>query len=64
MASEYCRIDNKSFSLLKENTPGPFTFLFRANSTLPKTFKGRKMVGVRIPDSGIARQIAERLGHP
>lgn len=64
MASEYCRIDNKSFSLLKENTPGPFTFLFRTSSSLPKAFKGRKIVGIRIPDSGTARQIAERLGHP
>jgi tRNA threonylcarbamoyl adenosine modification protein (Sua5/YciO/YrdC/YwlC family) len=50
--------------MLRDNTPGPFTFLFKAASTLPKAFKGRKIVGIRIPDCEICRQITERLGHP
>ena len=49
-AAEYAKIDNKVFRLLKVNTPGPFTFLCRAASSLPRGFKGRKTVGVRIPD--------------
>ena len=36
MAAEYARIDNKGFKLLKENTPGPVTFLFKSASTLAK----------------------------
>ena len=64
MAAEYARFDNYAFKLLKENTPGPFTFLFKAASTLPKAFKGRKIVGVRIPDNKLCRDIAARLGHP
>lgn len=64
MASEYARFDNKDFRLLRDNTPGPFTFLFKSASTLPKAFKGRKVVGIRIPDRKICRDIAERLGHP
>ncbi len=64
MASEYARFDNKDFQMLKRNTPGAFTFLMRASSSLPKAFKGRKTVGIRIPDSEVARKIAERLGHP
>lgn len=64
MAAEYSRIDNAAFKLLKENTPGPFTFLFKAAGTLPKAFKGRKTVGIRIPDNNACREIASRLGHP
>lgn len=64
MAAEYSRIENRGFQLLKENTPGPFTFLFKSASTLPKAFKGRKTVGIRIPDNNTARLIAERLGRP
>ena len=48
-AARYARIDNRDFAMLRQNTPGPFTFLFRAASTLPRAFKGRKIVGVRIP---------------
>lgn len=64
MASEYSRFDNYAFRLLKELTPGPFTFIFKSAPTLPKAFKGRKTVGVRIPDSRTARRIAETLGKP
>lgn len=63
-ASEYVRCDNNSFRLLKDNTPGPFTFLFKSSSSLPKAFKGRKVVGVRIPDNNTIRQIVKKLGHP
>lgn len=64
MAAEYCRIGDKAFKILKENTPGPFTFLFRTSGSLPKAFKGRKTVGLRIPDNTLCRMISERLGHP
>lgn len=64
MASEYARIDNEAYRILKRNLPGPFTFILPAATTLPKVFKGRRTVGIRIPDSPIARAIAERLGHP
>lgn len=63
-ASEYARIDNTAFNILKAHTPGPFTFILPAITTLPKAFKGRKSVGVRIPDNIIARRIAEELGNP
>lgn len=64
-ASEYARIDNNVvFRLMRDNTPGAFTFILRASNTLPKTFKGRKEVGVRIPDCKAPLQIVEALGHP
>lgn len=64
MASEYARFDNYAYKLLRDLTPGPYTFLFKSASTLPKAFKGRKVVGVRIPDNKICTDIAARLGHP
>ena len=64
MAAEYAKISNSDFMLLKENTPGAFTFLFRASSKLPKAFKGRKVVGIRIPDNSLTRDIVEAVGHP
>ena len=63
-ASEYARIDNRAFQILREYLPGPFTFILPASSKLPKVFKGRKTVGVRIPDSAVARALAEALGNP
>lgn len=64
MAAEYARFDNAGFKLLKRNTPGPFTFIFPSSSSLPKVFKGRKTVGVRIPNCKIALSLAEALGNP
>lgn len=64
MASEYARIDNKGFAIMKNETPGPLTLLFRTVSNLPRAFKNRKTVGVRIPANETARRIAERLGRP
>lgn len=63
-ASQYARIDNRAFQLLRENLPGAFTFILPAASTLPKVFKGRKTVGIRVPDNVIACEIAARLGNP
>lgn len=64
MAAEYARFDNRMFKLLKNNMPGPFTFIFPASSSLPKVFKGRKSVGIRIPDNKIAIELVRRLGNP
>lgn len=63
-ASEYARIDNKAFKLLHSNLPGPFTFILPATTRLPRQFKGRKTVGVRIPDNDISTALAETLGSP
>ncbi|MCD8387542.1 MAG: threonylcarbamoyl-AMP synthase [Bacteroidales bacterium] len=63
-ASDYARIDNKAFALLKRALPGPFTFILPASTKLPKVFKGRKTVGIRVPDNAIAQALAEALGNP
>lgn len=64
MVSDYAKFDNYAFRLMKDNTPGPFTFLFKAASSLPRAFKGRKIVGIRIPASETVKRIVETLGNP
>lgn len=63
-AAEYTRIDNNAFSLMKRNLPGPFTFILPSSTRLPKVFKGRKEVGVRIPDNPIDIALVSGLGNP
>jgi tRNA threonylcarbamoyl adenosine modification protein (Sua5/YciO/YrdC/YwlC family) len=62
--SEYVRIDNDTFRLMRDNLPGPFTFILPAGNRLPKIFKNRKEVGIRIPDNNIVLEICEALGAP
>lgn len=64
MAAEYARFNNETFRMLKELTPGPYTFLCKAAHSLPSVFKRRKIVGIRIPDSEPVRQLAAVLGNP
>lgn len=64
MAAEYAVFNNATFKLLKELTPGPYTFLCKAAHSLPAAFKRRKTVGIRIPDFEADRQLAEALGNP
>ena len=49
---------------MKNYLPGPFTFILPSSSSLPKVFKGRKSVGVRIPDCEITLELADALGNP
>lgn len=63
-AAEYARIDNRAFAILKRYLPGPYTFILPASTKLPKVFKGRKTVGIRVPDQPVAIALARALGHP
>ena len=62
--SEYAKVNNATFKLLKQNLPGPFTFILPTCNELPKIYKDRKEVGIRIPDQPIVREIVRSLGNP
>ena len=63
--SEFTRpIETSTFRLLKSKIPGPFTFILEANKSLPLAYKGKKTVGIRVPDHPIPQLIVEKLGHP
>ena len=63
-ASEFARIDNRAFAIMRPYLPGPFTFILPSSPSMPKIFKGRKQVGIRIPDNDVARELARALGTP
>lgn len=63
--SDYVRqIDTATFKILKRTLPGPYTFILPGNNNLPKEFKKKKTVGIRVPDNNIARTLVEVLGNP
>jgi tRNA threonylcarbamoyl adenosine modification protein (Sua5/YciO/YrdC/YwlC family) len=62
--SEYAKVSNSVFKLIRDYLPGPFTFILPTNSGLPKMYKKRKEVGIRMPDNPIIREVCRELGHP
>jgi tRNA threonylcarbamoyl adenosine modification protein (Sua5/YciO/YrdC/YwlC family) len=63
--SDYVKqIDTATFKLLKRALPGPYTFILPGNNNLPKEFKKKTTVGIRIPDNAIALEIVKMLGNP
>lgn len=62
--SEYAKVNTPTFKLMKRNLPGPFTFILPTTSSLPKIYKNKKTVGIRVPDNNIIREIVAQLGNP
>ena len=63
--SDYVKqIDTPTYKLLKRALPGPYTFILPGSKSLPKVFKKKKTVGIRIPNNNIVRAIVEALGNP
>lgn len=62
----YARVDNSVYRLLKHHTPGPYTFILRATSELPRRLlhPKRRTVGLRVPDNEIARALLDDLREP
>lgn len=63
--SDYVRqIDTATFKILKRALPGPYTFILPGNNNLPKEFKKKTTVGIRIPDNNIILEMVRQLGNP
>lgn len=63
--SDYIKqIDTSTFKILKRALPGPYTFILPGNNSLPKEFKKKTTVGIRVPDNEIALEIVRKLGNP
>ena len=62
----YARVDNVQFRLLKNNTPGSYTFILEATKEVPKRLQHpkRSTIGIRIPDHPVALALLEELGEP
>ena len=63
--SDYVKqIDTPTYKVLKRALPGAYTFILPGNNNLPRAFKNKKTVGIRIPDNSIIREIVKQLGNP
>jgi tRNA threonylcarbamoyl adenosine modification protein (Sua5/YciO/YrdC/YwlC family) len=64
--SRYARVDNPKFRVLKNNTPGSYTFILEATKEVPKRLQHpkRSTIGIRIPDHPVALALLEELGEP
>jgi tRNA threonylcarbamoyl adenosine modification protein (Sua5/YciO/YrdC/YwlC family) len=64
--SEYATVDNTAFRMIKNNTPGPYTFILKATKEVPKRLQNpkRRTIGIRIPNNKIALALLEELGEP
>lgn len=62
--SRYAKVDTQVFKLMKRHLPGPFTFILNAGGELPKIFRNKKTVGIRVPDNAIVKELVRRLERP
>ena len=62
----YAKLDNIAFRLIKNITPGPYTFVLPATGEVPRRLLNpkRKTIGVRIPDNDIVKSLLDSLGEP
>ena len=64
--SQYAKVDNRQYRLLKATTPGPYTFILEATKEVPRRLShpSRKTIGLRVPENRIAHALLEELGQP
>jgi len=64
--ASYARVNNTAFRTLKSLTPGPYTFILRATSEVPKRLQNpkRKTIGLRVPDNAICQALLREIGQP
>jgi len=62
----YARVDNWQYRLLKQLTPGPYTFILEATRELPRRFvhEKRKTIGIRVPEHRVTQTLLELLNEP
>jgi tRNA threonylcarbamoyl adenosine modification protein (Sua5/YciO/YrdC/YwlC family) len=64
--ANYARVDNRQYRLLKQGTPGPYTFILEATREVPRrvSHPQRKTIGLRVPDHQVLQQLLEQHGAP
>lgn len=64
--SNFSKIGNEAFRLIKTLTPGAFTFIVDATKEVPRRLQHpkKKTIGIRIPDHAIAQLLIQELGEP
>lgn len=64
--SVYAKVENTAFRLIKNNTPGAYTFILRGTKEVPRRLLNdkKKTIGLRIPENKIAQALLAELGEP
>ncbi|MGR6981434.1 L-threonylcarbamoyladenylate synthase [Testudinibacter sp. P27/CKL/0425] len=64
--SNYSNVSNVAYRLIKNNTPGHYTFILTATKEVPRRLmtSKRKTIGIRVPDNKIALNLLSELGEP
>jgi len=62
----YARVDNSAYRLIRNHTPGPYTFILKATDEVPRRLlhPKRRTIGLRVPENLIALALLENLGEP
>ncbi|PHM74178.1 L-threonylcarbamoyladenylate synthase [Xenorhabdus kozodoii] len=62
----YAHVDNQAFRLIKNNTPGNYTFILQATKEVPRRLMNekRKTIGLRVPSNPIALALLEEMSEP
>jgi tRNA threonylcarbamoyl adenosine modification protein (Sua5/YciO/YrdC/YwlC family) len=62
----YARVDNSVYRLLKHHTPGPYTFILRATTEVPRRLmqSKRRTIGLRVPENAVTQALLGDLGEP
>lgn len=63
---QYAKVDNRTYRLLKNATPGPYTLILEATKEVPRRLShpSRKTIGIRVPDHRVALSLLDVLGQP
>lgn len=64
--ASYARVDNKQYRLLKQATPGPYTFLLEATKEVPRrvSHPSRRTIGLRVPEHKMLQELLDVFGQP
>jgi tRNA threonylcarbamoyl adenosine modification protein (Sua5/YciO/YrdC/YwlC family) len=63
--AKYGHVSNFAYRTMKSLTPGAFTFILEATRHVPEMMMSKQReVGIRVPDSALARALAQHLGRP
>ncbi|HBA66490.1 MAG TPA: threonylcarbamoyl-AMP synthase, partial [Methylococcaceae bacterium] len=64
--SNFAKIDNDAYRLIKALTPGAFTFILNATREVPRRLQHpkKKTIGIRVPDHAVASLLVETIGEP
>ena len=62
----YAKVDNSAYRLLKQNTPGAYTFILKGTAEVPRRLMHpkRRTIGIRVPNNPIALALMAELGEP